>query len=174
MIERVPPGLALWFLKHWGSPYHRESLAGDLIEQYQEGRSKAWCWKQVAVAVLVARGQFIRALPWTFTRRVLCRLLAEIAAVLALAVIMDQVRRTHSLAQMMTQTFVGTVSVLIALALAAFLISIRPDKSKRTHAAINALMLVFGAIALGLGTLTWADTLRDEARQSPACVCPHD
>src|ERR1700722_15664620 len=104
MIERIPPQLALWLLKHWGSPYHRESLAGDLIEQYQEGRSKAWCWKQVAVAVLVARGQFIRAWPWFATGRVTSRLLAEIAAVLALAV----------------------------------------------------------------GTLAWADTLRGDARQSPA------
>ena|ERR1700722_1957402 len=85
MIERIPPQLALWLLKHWGSPYHRESLAGDLIEQYQEGRSKAWCWRQVAVAVLVARGQCIRALPWFATGRVLSRMLAEIAAVLALA-----------------------------------------------------------------------------------------
>jgi hypothetical protein len=110
MIERIPPKLALWLLKAWGSPYHRESLAGDLIEQYQEGRSKAWCWKQVAVAVLVARGQFIRAWPWFATGRVPSRLLAEIAAVLALAV----------------------------------------------------------------GTLAWADTLRGDAHQSPACVCPHD
>jgi MFS family permease len=174
MIERVPPGLALWFLEHWGSPYHRESLAGDLIEQYREGRSKAWCWKQVAVAVWVARGQFIRSLPWSVAGRVLSRLLAEIAAVLALAVIMDQVRRTHSVAQMMTQTFVGTVIALIATALVAFLISVRPDRRKRRHAAINALMLVFGVIALGLGTLTWADTLRGDARHGPACVCPHD
>jgi len=174
MIERVPPGLALWLLKHWGSPYHQESLAGDLIEQYQEGRSRAWCWKQVAVAVLVARGQFIRTLPWSATGRVLSRLLAEIAAVLALAVVMDQARRTHSVSQMMTQTFVGTVLALIATALVAFLVSVRPDRRKRRHAAVNALMLVFGVIALGLGTLTWADTLRSDARQSPACICPHD
>jgi hypothetical protein len=174
MIERVPPKLALWFLEHWGSPYHGESLAGDLIEQYQAGRSKAWCWKQVALAILVARRQYFRALPWTSAAKLLSRLLAELAAVLALAVIMDQARRTHSLAQMLTQTFVGTVSVLIAMALAAFLVSIRRDKRKRTHAAVNALMLVFGAIALGLGTLTWADTLRGDAQAGPACVCPRD
>jgi hypothetical protein len=113
MIERVPPKVALWLLKHGGSRYHSEALAGDLIEQYQEGRSRAWCWKQVAAAILIARGQYIRALPWAAAGRVLSRLLAEIAAVLALA-------------------------------------------------------------ALGLGTLTWADTLRGDARPSPACVCPHD
>jgi hypothetical protein len=41
MIERAPPKLALWLLKVWGSPYRNEALAGDLIEQYQEGRSRA-------------------------------------------------------------------------------------------------------------------------------------
>jgi hypothetical protein len=174
MIERVPPQVALWLLKHGGSRYHSEALAGDLIEQYQEGRSRAWCWKQVAAAILVARGQYIRELPWAAAGRVLSRLLAEIAAVLALAVIVDQARRAHSPAQMLTPTFAGTVAVLIALALVASLVSLRPDKRKRTHAAFNALMLVFGVIALGLGTLTWADTLRGDARPSPACICPHD
>jgi hypothetical protein len=27
MIDRMPPRLASWVLKQWGSPYHRESLA---------------------------------------------------------------------------------------------------------------------------------------------------
>jgi hypothetical protein len=87
MIERVPPKLASWVLERWGSPYHGESLAGDLIEQYQEGRSRAWYWRQVL-------------------------------------------------------------------------------------AAINALMLAFGVIALGVGTLTWADTLRGDTSRPAACVCP--
>jgi hypothetical protein len=160
MNERVPPKVALWLLKSWGSPYHRESLAGDLIEQYQEGRSRTWCWKQVAVAILAARGRSVRAMPWAATCRALSRLFAEVAAVLALTVIVDQARRTHSLAQMLTESFIGTVAVLISMAMVAFVVSARAGKRKRTPAAINALMLVFGVIALGLGTITWADTLR--------------
>jgi hypothetical protein len=50
MSDRVPPKFALWLLEQWGSRYHSESLAGDLIEQYQEGRSRAWCWGQVTAA----------------------------------------------------------------------------------------------------------------------------
>jgi formate-dependent nitrite reductase membrane component NrfD len=90
----------------------------------------------------------------------LSRLFAEVAAVLALTVIVDQARRTHSVAQMLTESFIGTVAVLITMAMAAFLVSARAGKRKRTPAAINALMLVFGVIALGLGTITWADALR--------------
>jgi hypothetical protein len=115
MIERVPPRAALWLLEHWGSPYHGESLAGDLIEQYQEGRSRAWCWKQVGVAILGAGWRRIRLVPWTATGRILSCLLAETAAVLAV------------------------------------------------------VMLIFGVIALGAGTLTLADTLRGDARQDPLC-----
>jgi hypothetical protein len=88
MSARVPPRFALWLLKRWGSHYHGESLAGDLIEQYQEGRSRAWCWGQVTVGIAIARTRFIRALPWADAGRVLSRLIGETAAVLALASMM--------------------------------------------------------------------------------------
>jgi hypothetical protein len=169
MIERQPPKSALWLLRHCGSSYHSEALTGDLIEQYAEGRSTAWCWWQVVVAIMAAQGRFIRSMPWSSTCAMLSRLFAEVAAVLALTVIVDQVRRTHSLAQMMTQPFVATLAVLIIMAVAAFLVSIRARRRKQAHAAISALMLVFGVVALGLGTITWADTLRGHENPSPMC-----
>jgi ABC-type transport system involved in cytochrome c biogenesis permease subunit len=169
MIERVPPKAALWLLEHWGSPYHGESLAGDLIEQYQDGRSRTWYWKQVGAAILVARWRRIRLVPWSATGRVLSYLLAETAAVLAVVVTVDRARRTHSLAAMLNVNFVGILIVLITVALIGFLVSMRPSKRKQRHAAINALLLIFGVIALGAGTLTLADTLRGDARQDPLC-----
>jgi hypothetical protein len=171
MIERVPPALALWLLEHWGSPYHGESLAGDLIEQYQEGRSRGWYWKQVIAAVLIARWRFIRAMPWATAARVLYRCLAEAAAVLVLTVVVDRARRTHSLAEMMNHTFIGILVALIAVALIAFLASNRSDTRKQGHGVLHALMLAFGLIALGVGTLTWAHTTRSDACQTPACMC---
>jgi hypothetical protein len=172
MSKREPPKPALWLLKLWGSPYHSESLAGDLIEQYREGRSRAWVWRQVIVAIAAARVRFVRSMPWTAICAMLSRLFAEVAAVLALTVIVDQVRRTHSLGQMMTHTFIGTLAVLITMATAAFLLSLRTHRRRQTHAAIKAVMLVFGVIALGLGTITWADTLR--ARVDPSSMCSTD
>jgi hypothetical protein len=87
MSHRVPPKFALWLLTQWGSTYHRESLAGDIVEQYQQGKSRAWCWGQVAAAIVIARARFIRAIPWARAGRVLSRWIAEAAAVLALAVL---------------------------------------------------------------------------------------
>jgi hypothetical protein len=172
MSERVPPKFALWLLEHWGSPYHSESLAGDLIEQYQEGRRRAWCWGQVTAAIVIARARFIRTLPWAEAGRVLSRLLAETAAVLALVVIVDQGRRAHSIAGMTHQIFLGTLAALVAVAWIGFRISARSGSRKRTYSAIHTLMLAFGVIALGAGTLTWAATTHRDVCQAAACVCP--
>jgi hypothetical protein len=174
MSKRVPPKFALWLLKQWGSPYHGESLAGDLIEQFQEGRSRAWCWGQVSAAIAIARARFIRRLPWTETGRVLSRLIAETAAVVALSVIVDQGRRAQSIAGMTHQLFLGTLAALVAVALIGFRISAGSGFRKRTHSAIHALMLAFGVIALGAGTLTWAATTHQDACRSATCVCPND
>jgi hypothetical protein len=174
MIERVPPALASWLLEHWGSPYHGESLAGDLVEQYQEGRSRGWYWKQVIAAILIARWRFIRVMPWTTAARVLYRCLAETAAVLVLTIVVDRARRTHSLAEMMNHTVIGILVALIAVALIGFLASNRTGMRKRRHAVLNALMLTFGVIALGVGTLTWAHTTRSDACRTPACHCSNN
>lgn len=76
MIERTPPQLATWLLNKCGSPYHGDSLAGDLSEQYREGRSRVWYWKQVIAAILIARVRAIRTMPWAAVRRIVSRQLA--------------------------------------------------------------------------------------------------
>jgi hypothetical protein len=170
VIERMPPRLASWLLKQWGSPYHGESLAGDLFEQYQQGASRAWYWRQVAAALLIARGRFLRAMPWSAACRLLSRLVAETAAVLAVVVLVDQARRTRLFAETMNHTFICTLVVLLAASSIVFLLSIRGGRRRQGHGAINALMLAFGVIALSVGTLTWAGTLRDA--RPPTCVGP--
>jgi hypothetical protein len=112
MSERIPPKFALWLLKAWGPAYHSESLAGDLIEQYQQGRSRAWCWGQVAAAIAFARASAIRRL------------------------------------------------------------SARSGMRKLTRQAIRKLLLAFGVIALGAGTLTWAATTHRDACRNATCICP--
>ena len=174
MSERVPPKFALWLLKQWGSRYHAESMAGDLIEQYREGRSRAWCWGQVTVAVAIARASFICTLPWADAGRVLSRLIAETAAVLALAVVADQGRRTQSIAGMTHDLVLGTLASLVAVAWIGFRISARSGVRKRTYAALHTVMLAFGVIALGAGTLTWAATAHRDACPTTACVCPNN
>ena len=45
-----PPLLATWLLERFCADV---ALAGDLVEQYREGRSLAWYWKQAIAAVSV-------------------------------------------------------------------------------------------------------------------------
>jgi len=46
-----PPRLALWLLMHLGPAYRREALAGDLVEDFRQGHSHAWFWRQVLNAI---------------------------------------------------------------------------------------------------------------------------
>jgi len=51
MKSAAPPKLASWLLCHQVSGYQAESLAGDLTEEYTQGRSEGWFWRQVLSAV---------------------------------------------------------------------------------------------------------------------------
>jgi len=88
MIKREPPRMAVWLLKRWASPYQRESLVGDLLEMYRTGRSRAWYWRQVIIALILARARSLHTLPHTGFGTVLLRLVNALflAAIIALGV----------------------------------------------------------------------------------------
>jgi hypothetical protein len=46
-----PPKVALWLLERWARSPKQESLVGDMLEQYQRGRSVAWYWRQTISAI---------------------------------------------------------------------------------------------------------------------------
>lgn len=54
MRSSQPPRVAAWLLDRLASGSKRESLIGDLAEQYHRGRSSSWYWRQVLVAVLMS------------------------------------------------------------------------------------------------------------------------
>jgi hypothetical protein len=58
MRSSKPPIVATWVLTRFGNG--NEVLAGDLVEEYQRGRTAAWYWRQVLVAILVGCGHEIR------------------------------------------------------------------------------------------------------------------
>src|SRR5215472_15170633 len=58
MSRHGPPELAKWVFEHFGSA--NEALAGDLIEEYAQGRSAAWYWRQVLIAVLIGCSNQVR------------------------------------------------------------------------------------------------------------------
>lgn len=82
MTVRMPPALAVWLLRHLGSGYHSESLAGDLLEEYQHDRSTLWYCREVFAAICAARWRSIRVTMARVTATAVLRLLTEIAILL--------------------------------------------------------------------------------------------
>jgi hypothetical protein len=88
MINREPPKIAVWLLKHWASPYQRESLVGDILEMYRAGRSRTWYWRQAMVALILAQARALRLLPHTGFGAALLRLVNALllAGIIALGI----------------------------------------------------------------------------------------
>jgi hypothetical protein len=53
MRDQQPPRVATWLAQRLVFGPRRESLLGDLIEQYRQGRSRSWYWRQVLAAIVV-------------------------------------------------------------------------------------------------------------------------
>ena len=56
-----PPSLATWLLKHVVRGEDNEALAGDLLEEFGQGRSITWYRYQVLVAILLTLSKQLRA-----------------------------------------------------------------------------------------------------------------
>jgi hypothetical protein len=70
MNASQPPRLATWLLQRWGSGPKREFLVGDLLEQYQRGRSSAWYWRQTMTTILIGGSGDLRDHPWLGVRAI--------------------------------------------------------------------------------------------------------
>ncbi len=55
-----PPSLATKLLESLVPQRTSEALAGDLIEQYECGRSRTWYWRQVILALVISAGREVR------------------------------------------------------------------------------------------------------------------
>ena len=52
MNFRKPPTLAAWLLDRLGYTRQNAALAGDLLEEFQAGRSSAWYWRQTWMVIV--------------------------------------------------------------------------------------------------------------------------
>jgi hypothetical protein len=71
MSPAHPPRLATWLLQRFAVGPNRESLIGDLDEQFAHGHSACWYWQQAIVAMLVGVLHDLRAYPLIAIRSVI-------------------------------------------------------------------------------------------------------
>jgi hypothetical protein len=69
MKQISPVALATWMLEHLPMGSHDESLSGDLLEEFQSGRSVGWYWRQAftAIAVTLSSKARVYVLPLVFS-----------------------------------------------------------------------------------------------------------
>jgi hypothetical protein len=60
MRASYPPVIATWLLDHLCAEPN-DALAGDLVEEYFDGRSAGWYWRQVMAAIAIGGVQRVRA-----------------------------------------------------------------------------------------------------------------
>jgi hypothetical protein len=60
MTMKDPPRIASWMLEHLTFGSKSEALAGDLLEEFRQGRSIAWYWRQVVAAILIGLASLLR------------------------------------------------------------------------------------------------------------------
>jgi hypothetical protein len=96
MNAPTPPKLAMYLLDRFGSPYQRESLAGDLIEQFQIRRSNAWVWREVLCAVLIERLRAMESKPWRSSAKTIFRIINAIMLAAAIALGVGTLTRADS------------------------------------------------------------------------------
>lgn len=49
--------IVIWLLDRWAPAYRRESLTGDVLEEFKRGRSRAWLWREVFGALFWRIGE---------------------------------------------------------------------------------------------------------------------
>jgi hypothetical protein len=89
-----PPKLAMYLLYRFGSSYQRESLAGDLIEQFQTRQSWAWVWREVLYAILLERLRRIQS--WRSSAKTFLRIINAIMLAAAIALGVGTLTRADS------------------------------------------------------------------------------
>jgi len=53
-----PPRIPLWLLEHLTPPEREDALAGDLLEEFRNGRTNGWFWRQALGAWLAAWARY--------------------------------------------------------------------------------------------------------------------
>lgn len=174
MMMRKPPPLADWLLKRFVSGYRREALLGDLLEEYQAGRTPGWYWRETIVAVLVCARRKVYQLISHPRIRAVAGLAAQLALLTWTVLLSEEYRqlcpaRPAALSgSIIAVTCVGATGLAIALVL-RLSSQRRALRISRRPGVIRLSVAAFTAVGFCSGALSWASTTSCSPGQ-PACA----
>lgn len=165
MTNTVPPRIATWLLERFGPGYRNESLVGDILEEYQQGRTRGWYWRQTLVAICIGQAASLRGLLPRLAASALLRFLTEAAGLLGVMALSQQFRQACASGWMLSFASIVELLAAIGLCIAVSLYvsrywgpAFRNASGSRRSTPIKRLLSVFAVTALSAGTLTWAST----------------
>jgi hypothetical protein len=144
-----PPRLAAWILQEFGPELNQEALAGDLNEAFQQGRSKAWYWRQVMAAVrwrsLLFRLLLLIAWGWWMTSPSMSGNSALVSRPLDIAIFVAGMLAAGHLPRMLR----GRLRALLAVLIVAFFCLLHRDHYDiYNHYSILGLFFLFSLVLL--------------------------
>jgi O-antigen ligase len=172
MTQRSPPRLATWILLHVASDYRHDSLIGDLIEEFEHGKTRVWYWKQVFAALGVTGAKRLRTALTGSAANSMLRVAAESLAVTGLVSLAFEMRRASEPATVVLPELVAATALLCLVTSLCLSAPIRPKPHAKLKAAIKRLLAALAVITLSTATLTWAGTTAPGATHvSDAAAC---
>lgn len=176
MTAREPPPFAAWLLTTFVTTRRRDSLLGDLFEEYQTGRTPAWYWRETLVALLIAALCEGRSLLSRRAAQVFLAVSAYSALLIWCFVLSEQYRRRCPAPPFLPN---GSI-VLVTCTAAAIAIACMLWQSPRLRPGIGRPRLLrlsvmaFAAIGLSGGAVTWAAGTTLCFRDRPACSSSYE
>lgn len=160
MSLRQPPRIAAWLLRRFVTFDRRDSLLGDLFEEFQTGRTRGWYWRETLTALLIHARREARALLAEGAARA-SLVLAALSA--CMFVLLQQYRqRCPSLPFLLS----GSAGLTTCAALAGVAIAVvlrlgslqHPIRAARRRGLLRLSVAAFAAVGFGAGAATWAGT----------------
>ena len=171
MKSQNPPRLAAWLLEHFGPEFNHEALAGDLCEDFKQGRSSGWYWRQVLAAVEWPRHLRMLALAvgagWFMSMIATWRQSPLVSRPMDIAVFTATFLASKYIPGMMRGKLRALLAVLIV---ASFCLLLANRSEIAYHYLLCGIWLVFGLVSPQEKTarpsypLTWSELLRGDPR----------
>lgn len=165
-----PPRAAAWLIAHMAARYSRDSLIGDLSEEYAEGRSDLWYWKQVCIAIGLAS---LKALHNAFWLPTMLWLLPRAAMTLWVAALVSLI---HQSVRPVTCAETASPLLLVCLGILCMTVAMLCSRQREAREAQSSglrrrLLLLAVTVVFSTATLTWAGTTTQSLRVASAAAC---